>query len=485
MSSSVVDIQEIARAAVEQVLQPASLVRRGEYNPIVSFRDFKEALWPGYIHAEYLELIDQNMMQVAEYLATGGDTGIDQLMINMPPRYGKSSTVAYFMAWLLGNWPWLKIITASYSARRAHDNSRAVRNMMLRPEFQEMFPHIQKADKWLRHEWELATYGGGVLAAGVGGGIAGFGANLLVGDDLVKGRAEAESPVQRGNVQAWWRADYITRLEKPAAKINVNTLWHSEDLNNVLAKSGAWAVVKLPGLAEENDMLGREVGEPLWEERHTREELIQLREEMGEYDFAALIQQNPIAAQGRLFDVEKISIVDHVPEVVDSVRFWDLAVTAKARASYTVGLKLGVTSDERFVILDVYRAQKELPEIHQGIKQCAVMDGVGVRIRLEAEKGGIVELQHLHRDRDMRPYTMDSEAPKGDKYTRAGPVAAKVNAGRVLMVRAQWNQALRDELSVFPGGANTDIVDALSGAYKMVMFEKPANLVGAKNPFYG
>src|SRR5690606_7695702 len=113
----------------------------------------------------------------------------------------------------------------------------------------------------------------------------------------------------------------------------------------------------------------------------------------------------------------------------------DLAVTAKRSADYTVGLKLGVTADEEYVVFDVYRVQKEFPDVQAGIVQNAQIDGPSVRIRLEAEKAGIVGLQFLLRDPRMRPYTIDAVPPEGDKYTRALPVAARVEAGKVGIVR--------------------------------------------------
>lgn len=171
---------------------------------------------------------------------------------------------------------------------------------------------------------------------------------------------------------------------------------------------------------------------------------------------------------GGLFDATKIEVVDYVPECKQVVRFYDLAVTAKKTSDYTVGLKLGITADERPVILDVYRAQRELPDVQEAIVQNAQIDGVEVQFRLEAEKAGIVQLQFLHRDQRLRAYTFDAKAPEGDKYTRAAPVAARVNAGRAMMVKAAWNRAFLDELAVFPQGEHDDQVDALSGAYDML-----------------
>jgi predicted phage terminase large subunit-like protein len=100
--------------------------------------------------------------------------------------------------------------------------------------------------------------------------------------------------------------------------------------------------------------------------------------------------------------------------------------------------------------------------------QNALIDGVETAIRLEAEKAGVIELAFLLRDRRLSGHRIDAVPPKGDKYTRAGPFASRVNGGQVLMVRGAWNRAFLDELAVFPAGAHDDQVDAASGAYEMI-----------------
>jgi predicted phage terminase large subunit-like protein len=144
-------------------------------------------------------------------------------------------------------------------------------------------------------------------------------------------------------------------------------------------------------------------------------------------------------------------------------------VTAKKYSDYTVGLKLGILDDETLVILDIYRVQKAMPDVEKAIAQNAAIDGRQTRIRLEAEKAGIVQLDYLLERPDMRGYTIDKKPPVGDKYTRAQPFASRVNGGKVKMVRASWNRAYLDELAVFPMGAHDDQVDASSGAYDMLV----------------
>ena len=441
----------------------------------IGLTEFKRALWPGYVHTPFQAAIDDALTQVARYLETDGAAGLNRLMVQMPPRHGKTENVRHFMAWLLGRRPDTRFIVTSYTSDLAYKTSRRVRNLVGGAPYRALFPNVRLSPtRSAVKEWELDSAHGGMMAAGVGGSITGFGGNILLADDPVKSRAQAESATWREMTQEWYANDFRTRLETPGAVIVVQTRWHEDDMSGWLLSSGAepWTVLRLPALAEDDDPLGREPGAALWPERYPVTELAALRDQMGEYDFSALYQQRPLPAGGRLFDTTKAVILDTAPECVQTVRFYDLAVTAKRSSDYTVGLKLGVTADEMLVVLDVWRGQRELPDVHEAIVQNAAVDGPPTRIRLEAEKAGVVGLQFLLRDARMRPYTIDAVPPEGDKFTRAGPVAARLNAGRLALVRGAWNRAFLDELATFPAGAHDDQVDALSGAYAMLSVPK-------------
>lgn len=439
----------------------------------ITYEAFKQRFWRNYVHTRYQAAIDDKLMQVTEYLTSGGQRGINRLMIFIPPRHGKTENVSRkFPAWLLGIQPDTRLIAASYGATLAYRNSRMVRNLIADDRYREWFPHVRLADDSAAVDsWDIKAHDGGLIAAGVGGGITGHGAKLIIIDDVVKSRAEAESATYRQRVVDWYNNDLLTRLEEPGgAIILMMTRWQQNDLAGYLLDDDAesWDVLRLPALAEDDDPLGRQPGEALWPERYSEAILQARRERMGDYAFSALYQQRPRPPGGGLFDVEQVVVVDQSPPVVKAVRFYDLAVTAKRQSDYTAGVKLGITEHEQVVIMDLYHVQKQMPDVHEDIFRNAVKDGRDVRFRLEGEKAGIIQLDYLFRDPRLRPYAFDKKAPIGDKFTRAQPFAARVNAGKVLMVRAGWNRKLLDELSVFPNGDNDDITDALSGAYDML-----------------
>jgi predicted phage terminase large subunit-like protein len=335
--------------------------------------------------------------------------------------------------------------------------------------FATLYPDIGLSRDSARADaWDIAFREGGMDAMGINGGITGKGGHLIIVDDPVVSREEAESPILRDKIFEAFMDDIYSRREPGAAILVVMTRWHQADLAGRLLEEqpGEWSELRLPALAEEHDPLGRQPGEALWAARFPAQ-FFDVPKRYP-YSWAGLYQQRPTPDKGGLFEPEKIEVVDVPPECVRVVRFYDLAVTEKKKADWTAGIKLGVTHDERFVIFDVFRVQQELPDVHQGVIQNAKIDTPTVPIRLEAEKAGIVELQFLLRDPNLRAWTIDAESPEGDKYTRAAPVAARVNSGRFMMVRAEWNRALVDELRLFPLGDHDDQTDALSGAFRML-----------------
>jgi predicted phage terminase large subunit-like protein len=438
----------------------------------VDLTTFKHILYPEYRRNPHLDLLDKYLMLCSEYVRTRGAIGINRLIIEMPPRHGKTLTTSrLFPAWHLGRNPNHRVMLISYGASLAYRNSRATRNLVRSDYYKPIFPNVALADdSTARNAWNIAEFEGGVDAMGIGGDPTGKGAHILIIDDPVKNRAEAESEVYRERNWDAFTSDLYSRLEPFGVIIIMATRWHTDDLTGRaldMADEG-WVRLRLPAFAETDDALGREVGQALWEHRYDATRLQEIRGAIGEYDFASLYQQKPMPSRGGLFDTGKIDVIDHTPDCKQMVRFYDLAVTVKKHSDYTAGAKIGITKDEDIIILHMYRVQKTMPDVEKDIAQNATLDGKSTRIRLEAEKAGIVQLDYLLRRSDMHGYTLDAKAPQGDKYTRAQPFASRVNAGKVKMVKGAWNRALLDELAVFPMGAHDDQVDALSGAYEMV-----------------
>ena len=415
---------------------------------------------------------------------------IKRLIVTTPPRHGKSELVSRRLpAYIFGRNPHARVMAASYAASLSQRFNRDVQRIIESDAYQRLFPETRLFSSnvrtvargtWLRNSevFEIVGHRGMYRNAGVGGGLTGFGFDRGIIDDPLKDRAEANSPTIREARWDWYTSVFYTRQQKNAGVLITVTRWHLNDivgrlLEKMKKEDGEdWVVVTLPALMEDtatkHPQDPRALGDALWPDEFPLEHLETVRAQ-SEFDFAALYQQHPIPVGAGLFETENIEVIDYVPDCDRVVRFYDLAVTVKRHSDFTAGVKLGITKDESPVILDMYRVQKTMPDVEKGIAQNANMDGREVPIRLEGEKAGIVQLDYLLRRPDLGGYVIDKKAPVGDKFTRAQPFASRVNAGKVLMVRADWNRALLDELALFPLGAHDDQVDVLSGAYEMLV----------------
>ena len=444
-------------------------------NHAISLSQFKSDFWPGYEHAAHQQAIDDKLMQVKAYIESDGASGIGRLMIFMPPRHGKTLTASrLFPAWLLGSMPDLRIIMASYGAKLATRNSRFIRNAIATQRYRNLFPGVTLSDDTAAaNEWDIAGHGGGMMAVGVGSGITGHGAGLIIVDDPVKSRAEAESETYRQRCKDWYTDDLLTRLEEPGGAIVVmQTRWHQDDLSGWLLRedeSAEWTVLSLPAIAGEHDEIGRQPGEALWPKHYPVEKLEKRHKDIGDYSFAALYQQTPVPSQGGLFKREKFKIVDIAPaNIWKRAWFWDLALSEKTTADYTVGVLMALTGTRECVILDVRRFQVEWDEVTGKIAQAVVMEGSRASIGVEAAFYQTRAVKKLLQHQDLHGYSIRGIKPDTDKFTRALPFAARVGEDMVYVLRRAWTEAFIEELCSFPYGAHDDQVDACSGAYLML-----------------
>ena len=201
-----------------------------------SFLHFCEYVDEKFEAAPHVSLLCEKLQQVAKFIETDGKEGIGRLMIMLPPRHGKSELASRkFPAFLLGRRPDSRIILTSYGADLASRNSRDVREIVTGKPFQALFgvksgtemPVLLSSDSRSVTAWDLAQpHLGGVIAAGVGGGISGLGADLMVMDDPFKNREEAESEGRRDLVDDWWKSSARTRLSPRGAVIIFHTRWH-------------------------------------------------------------------------------------------------------------------------------------------------------------------------------------------------------------------------------------------------------------------
>lgn len=396
----------------------------------------------------------------------------DRLIIEMPPRHFKSTTVnQFFVPWLLGSYPDMKVGLASYEADFASQWGRKARDI-LEEYGQQVFGVKLRGDSSAANRWDIAGHDGGMWTAGVGGPITGKGADLLICDDPIKNAEEAMSEVIREKQWAWWQSTFYTRSEGLGAIILIMTRWHEDDLAGRLLAAeeeggDRWRRVRLPALAEENDLLGREVGEPLCPEMYPKEWLLRRKRAVGSHYWEAMYQQRPVPPGGAMFKREWFEIVNDYPRDAQSARYWDLAATeAKAGSDpdWTAGCGGCIDAQSIFYITDVRRDRITPQSVERLIMQTAQTDGVECRVRMEQEPGaaGKNVIDHYRR-RVLIGYDFDGVLASGAKEVRAQPWASYAEAGNIKLVRGPWNKAFLDEVERFPFGSHDDQVDALSG----------------------
>jgi predicted phage terminase large subunit-like protein len=404
--------------------------------------------------------------EIAAHLEAVERDELTRLMIFMPPRHGKSELASRrFPAWYLGKHPEREIISAGYGERFAEEFGREVRNIVAGGDFARAFPNVAlAADSQASGRWHTDR-GGAYRAAGVGSGITGRGANLIVIDDPIKGHEEAESQIIRDKVWQWYLSDVYTRLENPNAVVIIQTRWHWDDLagrllNEESAGGDRWTVIEHPAIAAS--------GEALWPERYPLERLIGpngdkgIRGVIGARNWSSLYQQRPTPDEGGYFERRWFKYYDQPPEHLTRYGASDYAVTAEG-GDYTVHIVVGVSPEDDIYLLDLWREQTAADV---WIETYLALVGKHQPHMWAAEKGVI--------EKSLAPYIAKAQEERGtyqalkgyassaDKPTRARSIQARMANGKVYFPRsAPWLAGLESELLQFPAGVTDDQVDAL------------------------
>lgn len=255
----------------------------------------------------YCSLINENyqfpghLVRIAKILQAVERGELKRVIITIPPRHGKSMLCStYFPAWYLGRNPEKYLITATYGQELSEDFGRKVRDQVLSEEFAAIFPNCE-VDKRTQAVCRMDTKSGGTyFGVGVGGPATGRGAHLLLIDDPVKNREEADSEAMREKLWRWYLAVAMIRLQPKGAIVVIMTRWHEDDLVGrllTLNKNENWTVINLQALGP---------GEtPLWPEAYDKAALLNIKQSMidggREYDWHCLYQQEPIPEEGIIF----------------------------------------------------------------------------------------------------------------------------------------------------------------------------------------
>lgn len=377
-----------------------------------------------------------------------------------------------------------RVLLGSYGAQFASTWGKKVRDTITE-HGDELDLRIAK-DASARNNW-ATTAGGQMLTAGVGGPMTGLPGDVILIDDPFKDFKDAHSPAVRDEVWDWFWSVPMTRVQPGTTVIVLHTRWHQEDLTGRLLDSPGgheWDYIRVPALCDDpsTDILGRRIGESIWEDRFSAEYYENLRVQHGPYRFAGMYQQSPSPLDGEMFKRANWQRCDVAPAKLSLVRQWDLAGTEGA-GDWTVGLLMGRADDGRVFILDVVRDRVDALGVENLLRSTAEADrdkyGGRVRIHLEQEPGSSGKTLAANYIRVvLAGHPAKAEPSTGDKILRALPFSAQQSAGNVSLVRQlrdgqyvqpAWWDELIEEMAIFPQGGHDDQVDAASLAFSKLV----------------
>ncbi len=400
---------------------------------------------------------------------------IKRLMIFMPPQHAKSSTVTIrFPAYLLEKNPKKRIIITGYSGGLAETFSRQIRNIVRDRNLVEMDEERQAVEEWKTKQ------GGGLKAVGVEGAITGFSADLIIIDDPVKNREEANSKARREAVWNWFTNDLYTRQQSNTPIILIMTRWHEDDLAGRLLEQDKeetdpdfkWTVVSLPAIGEGNDPadypVQRKEGEALCEALHPISQLRNFEKVMGTY-FSALYQQRPAPAEGDVwkkawFCEEKdenkpFRMRGNFPSGYKRTQVWDAALDTKERNDFSAMVEGFNDGEGNIYVCAMVNEKMEFPDLIARMRsEMERVDGY-VDVCIEDKASGKPARQQL---RSLGIPIIEVPSGTIDKRARAKSVSHYAESGFVTFVNlpGNCNNELIHQLLIFDNGRYDDLHDS-------------------------
>ena len=427
----------------------------------VTYKDYKI----GWVHQEICETLDLFLKDLI-------DGKRPRLIITMPPRSGKSEIVSRrFPAYFLGKYPDLSIISVSYSATLAEDFCRDVQRIIDSDEYKAIFPNTKLSDKKDKNYkrtsdiFEIVDHKGVYCSAGVGGGITGKGCDILIIDDPIKNRQEANSENTRKKIFDWYSSTAYTRLSPIGGVIMMCTRWHLDDLiGKVLSDKNQkpFHVISYPAIAE-HDEPHRKQGEALHPERFSLEILNEIKSTLSTADWLSLYQQKPVPEGGAIFETSKLRYYDETsePKRFDQiVGSWDMTFKENKTSDFVVGQLWGRKGSE-FYLLDMVRDRMDFVKTlkvfinfankHKNCNCWLVEDkanGTAIISTLKKHISGIIPI-----------------TPKESKQERAYAITPYLEAGNIFFPKNQnFTKDLEEEMLQFPAAAHDDTVDSMTQA---------------------
>ena len=423
-----------------------------------SFLDFIQHVYPGYkVGPHHLKLI-----QIFEDIAAGKKK---RVIVNIAPRHGKSELISYLApAWFLGKYPHKKIIMGSHTADLAVNFGRRVRNLVGSEAYKGIFPQVElQSDSKSASRWGT-NFNGEYFAIGVGGALAGRGADLFIIDDP---HSEQEAKTGRADVflpaWEWFQSGPLQRLMPGGAIIIVMTRWSKLDLTGMIVQQternedvDPWEVVEFPAIKDD--------GQALWPEFWDIEELLSKKAALDVRYWNAQYMQQPTSEEGALIKREwwKIWEKDDPPECEFIIMSLDAAQEANNRADYNALTTWGVFYNEEtqnfaIILLNAIKKRMEYPELKKLVLE-EYKEWQPDAFMVEKKSNGSALYQEFRR---MGVPVGEFTPGKGqDKIARVNAVSDLFASGIVFAPDHRWAKEVIEECNDFPAGTNDDLVDS-------------------------
>lgn len=461
---------------------------------------FRPKYVAGWVHEDICRRIERFVEQVEQKKEP-------RLLLMMPPRSGKSEISSrHTPAWILGKHPDWELIAASHTSSLSLSFSRYLRDVMRDPAYGTVFPDARLDPSSQSVEnWNL-TKGGGYLAAGVGTGITGRGAHVLLLDDLVKDIEAADSLTIRDNTWEWYLSTAYTRLAPGGGVLGLMTWWHDDDWAGRIQQAmnagdgDQFEIIRYPAINDQGDeyiladdtiaqippgfavpdgaRLTRPMNTAVHPARYTTEAMLRIKRNLvaggQKRVWDALYQQNPVPDEGNYFSKEMFKFYGTPPSRKDLYVYqaWDFAISEGKESDYTVGMCIGVDPRDNVYVLDVMRFRSgDGGYIVDNILDFAAQWDADV---LGFEDGQIwksIEFQFSKRCEERRQYpSFEVLKPLTDKMVRANPLKGRMQLGKVFFDKhASYFTDMQKEMLHFPAGKHDDIIDALAWAIRLTL----------------
>lgn len=417
---------------------------------------------------------------ICEYLELVTSGKIKRLIINIPPRYMKSSLISIF--WPTWSWtrdPHLRFLFASYADELALKHNTDRRTILNSQWYKGQWgDKVKLAGDQNQKGFFQNTIRGHMLATSVGGGSTGFGGNVIVLDDPLNPKM-ALSDTVRNTTNQWIGNTISTRLDdkRNGAIVVIMQRLHHDDVTGYLLRQmpDEWTHVELKGEAEKPErhifpvsgkVVERSEGDVLWPCREDKDILALQKRQMGSYDFASHYQQNPVPLGGSIIKKEWLRYYQNdLPPIVamdQIIQSWDMSFKNVGDSSFVVGQVWGKFLANKY-LLDQVRARMGFTETIRAVKMLIVRWPQTQTILVEDKANGPAVIDSLKNELSgILPIN-----PEGSKGSRLHAVSRQFESGNIYIPHssiAPWVEQYIDELCNYPFVAHDDQCDSTSQA---------------------